>query len=132
MPFKARDIIIHPETLGDTTLLVNVTPYNTDGDTRSDTTLGYTYHIIASKKGYKEASVRIPGQKLMEVCADEPDGIPVKFTGLQLRQSIASIGETKIDGRNVKYASVNIKGTATGISRTDGKATLKINQPQSG
>lgn len=79
---KTTDLIIDPRTVGESLLLVEVTPaYEYKNNKRTDTLWGYKYTVAMPDHGLDKINVKIEGEKLMET----PDNFTeVTFEGLQL------------------------------------------------
>lgn len=79
---KISDLIIDPRSLGDSLLLVDVSPsYEYKNNNRTDTIIGYKYTVAMPDKGLDKIGVKIEGKKLMET----PDSfVEVVFNGLEL------------------------------------------------
>jgi hypothetical protein len=93
---------------------------------KTDKLLGHKYDCVIEGLGFEQMTVRIPGDKQIDVPKEERKGIPVRFTNLELGITVQA---------NNEFVTIKLKGTATGIERlpqADGKENprIKLNQTQ--
>lgn len=103
---KISDLIIDPRSLGETLLLVDVSPTVEYKDNkRTDTITGYRYTVAMPSHGLDKIGVKIEGKKLLEV----PDSfVQVKFSGLEVYVYMMN-GQPQIGARATGIALVNTK-----------------------
>lgn len=101
---KLTDWIISPETLGDKLLLIDVRPaYQYVNGKPTETIIGYRYVIALPAKMMEKISVKIDGNKLMDVPSAP---LEVMFEELELYLFFMN-GQPRLGGRAKNILPVN-------------------------
>ena len=80
-----KDLKIDPASLGKHKLLVDTAPVaEYVGGQRTDKVVGYRYIVALPEHGFEKLSVKIVGDKLLDV-PDGKDYIAVDFKGLEIK-----------------------------------------------
>ena len=82
---KIMDVVIDvKKTLGDTLLLVDVTPVYAykDGGEKTDVVVGYYYTCVLPDRNYRRLKVKILGNQLID---KSQCSTPVEFTDLKIK-----------------------------------------------